>query len=229
MRCESARSKPSVAGLRSCVLLFTTFGLSCLLSACGVRQVPLGRGGASASADADQYSNSIPSDAGADDLDAGWGDVTTDGGDLERGVPPLETDGGLSQSNDGGLAEGAADAGRVDGGAEVGCVFDAGMPSSFGCYGVFRCNARCLSLTHCSQEFDGGYDDCLVCCEAVCVAAATPQGQQLFTALNNCLNAACPDSPGGPCADENPSCGPCVYSAADGGCSTALAACEDDP
>jgi hypothetical protein len=114
-------------------------------------------------------------------------------------------------------SSGARDAGSIDsaasdaGSSNDATIGDAGVGLT--CAKLLMCDQVCTS-TPCT---DGCYDQ------------STGTAQGLFDAFNDCLDANCSSSTGGPCADPNSmGCSSCQESAATGACISDLVTCEDD-
>jgi hypothetical protein len=184
-------------------------------------------------------------DAGETSGDGGWldgGGHDSDAADtdassmtLDSGLEPdagTGRDGGTAEDTDGGIDAGATldageepgDAGPLagDAGPSVPCSYDAG--TGYGCNHIFYCNTSCKTVNGCTGGAQA--DDCLVCCQDLCTAGATPTAQQLLSQMNTCFEQACPGGPGQPCADTNSNtCSQCLSTASGHACSSQLSAC----
>ena len=101
---------------------------------------------------------------------------------------------------------------RIDAGSEA----DAGYLSDGGgltCVGIEDCEAVCSTAS----------------CPQTCVEDGSPEGRHLFEEAQSCLDSACSEVDGGPCASTSSStCTDCVAAAqTDGGvCAAQVSACE---
>jgi hypothetical protein len=106
-----------------------------------------------------------------------------------------------------------ADGGK-DTGAETG--HDGGPPKDAGV------GLTCAKLLTCDQACSGST------CTNACYANSTAVAQGLFDIFDDCLNAECPSTPGGPCAPGSTTCSTCDQGAATAACVSTLVACEGD-
>jgi hypothetical protein len=96
------------------------------------------------------------------------------------------------------------------------CAADTGVPLTLGCGGLTNCIDACASTdSSCPQN---------------CFDRGTIPARQLYNAIADCFNMACPATGNGVCATETTACDNCVLGAqAQGGaCNTNVIACDSD-